>query len=250
MGHGDEVILAAHAAHHAAARERVRHRRAEQCDHHAGIHEARGAALQYAQLLVLAVELIDEPDAAHAKACAVTLRQLAQRRVEAPWAEEKAGMQHLSIAQAVAEAWREARAARGVRQVGRQPLPTRQAYASAVELDCIKEYSVMLQQGELVRRELRARAGLEQALENALIDALGDGAGRHEPLEREAVVYLAAQDAGTIELEQVIDEHLRGGEQARHERFLAAFLLGERCRTAHAERVARGAPGGVLLVPQ
>src|SRR5262249_29216697 len=127
MGHGDEVVLPAHAAHYAAARERVRHRRAEQCDHHAGIDQARAATLQYAQLLVLAVELIDEADAAHAKARAVTLRQLAQRSVEAAWAEEEAGVQHLSIAQCAAEARREARAARDVRQVGRQPLPARQA---------------------------------------------------------------------------------------------------------------------------
>src|SRR6516164_1306907 len=250
MGHGDEVVLAADAAHHAAARERVRHRRAEQCDHHAGIDEARGAALQDTQLLVRAVELIDETDAAHAKACAVTLRQLTQRSVEAAWAEEEAGMQHLSIAQAAAEAWREARAARGVRQVGRQPLPTRQAHASGVELDAIKEYSVMLQQGELVRLEVRPRAGLEQVLENARIDALADRSRRYEPLERQAVVHLAAQDAGTIELEQVIDEHLRGGEQARDERFLPAFLVDERGGTTPTKRGARGAPGGVLLVPQ
>src|SRR4029077_8372957 len=172
MGHGDEVVLTAHAAHHAAARERVRHRRAEQGDHHAGIDEARGAALQYAQLLVLAVELIDETDAAHTKACALTFRQLTQRSVEATWAEEEARMQHLSIAQPAAEAWREARAARGVRQVGRQPLPTRRANASGIDRNCIKEHSVMLQQGKLVPLESRARAGLEQALENALIDAL------------------------------------------------------------------------------
>src|SRR5580765_2919409 len=250
MGHGDKVVLAAHAAHHAAARERVRHRRAEQGDHHAGIDEARGAGLQYAQLLVLAVELIDETDAAHTEACALTFRQLTQRSVEAAWAEEEARMQHLSIAQPAAEAWREARTARGVREVRRQPLPTRQAYASAIELHGIKEYSVMLQQGELVLLESRARAGLEQALENALIDALGDRSGRHEPLERQAVVHLAAQHAGAVELEQVIDEHLRGGEQARHERVLATFRLDERRRGAPAERAARDAPGGVLLVPK
>jgi DNA polymerase II large subunit len=48
--HGHEVVLAAHAADHLAAFQRVAGRRAQQRHDHRGVHEARLAALRALQL--------------------------------------------------------------------------------------------------------------------------------------------------------------------------------------------------------
>ena len=107
----------------------------------------------------------------------------------------------------------------------------------------------MPQRGELARVEARARTGCGETLENALIETPVDAAAGEQPLERQAIVHLATQDAGAVQLEQVIDEHLRGGEQAGREGLSAAFFLEER-RVRLGESRARAAPAAVLLMAQ
>ena len=83
-----------------------------------------------AQLLVGAVQLVHERDAAHAELRALALRQLAQRGVEGARSEEEAGVQHLAVAQLAPETLGEARPAAGIAQVGLDPRPAAGADAA------------------------------------------------------------------------------------------------------------------------
>ncbi len=82
MCHRHEVVLAAHAGHHTAIVQRIRHRRTQRGGHHAGVEEARVPALQAFQCLVATVQLVDLADAAHADRAALVFRQRAQPFVE------------------------------------------------------------------------------------------------------------------------------------------------------------------------
>ena len=88
MRHRHEVVLAADAAHDSAVRERIGHRCAEPGDHHRRVDEARMAALRHLQFPLVAVQLVDEADAAHREqpalarpaCCAALRRSLSGRR--------------------------------------------------------------------------------------------------------------------------------------------------------------------------
>ncbi|KAG0755735.1 hypothetical protein G6F22_020517 [Rhizopus arrhizus] len=82
MCHRHEVVLAAHPGYHAAVIQRVRDRRTQCGGHHAGVEEARVAALQALQCFVAAVQLVDLADATHADRAAFVFRQRAQPFVE------------------------------------------------------------------------------------------------------------------------------------------------------------------------
>jgi len=82
MGHRHEVVLSAHAGHHAAVVQRIGHRRAQGSGHHAGVEEACMPALQAFQRFVAAIQLVDFADAAHADRPAFVFGQRAQPVVE------------------------------------------------------------------------------------------------------------------------------------------------------------------------
>src|SRR5437588_203500 len=123
-------------------------------------------------------------------------------------------------------------------------------HAPAAKLHVLAEYAVSFELRELRAAEHRTCARGGQGAESALIEPLAGASRAQQPLDEERLVHAAAQDPGTMELEQLIDEHLGAGVQTRRERRLAAGCGEEGRGVRRAERGERGAPGGVLLMPQ
>jgi len=97
MCHRHEVVLATHAGHHTSVVQRIRHGRAQCSGHHAGVEEARMAALQALQRLVAAIQLVDFADAAHADRTTFVFRQRAQPLVELRRAQVERAVQVLAL---------------------------------------------------------------------------------------------------------------------------------------------------------
>ena len=100
MRHRDEVVLSADAADHAAVLERVRSGGAEQGRDHAGVEEARVAALQGVEFLVAAVELVDVGYRAHREPGVLLAFEAAQPVVERLRAERERALEVVAAAQA------------------------------------------------------------------------------------------------------------------------------------------------------
>ena len=98
MRHGDEVVLAADARHHAAILERVGNRRTQGRHHHAGVEEAGVAALFALERFVAAVELVDVRHAGHADAAGLFGGHLAQPVVERVRAQVEGAIEPAAIA--------------------------------------------------------------------------------------------------------------------------------------------------------
>src|SRR5690606_41146529 len=93
MGLGDEVVLASHAAEHAAVLQLIGHTGAQQGHGEHRVDEARIATLQALERL-LAVQLVDVADTGHGKALPFGLVQLPQTAIETPWPEKESAMHH------------------------------------------------------------------------------------------------------------------------------------------------------------
>ena len=96
--HVDEVVLSAHAGHHAAVFQSVRDGGTERGDHHAGVEEAGVVALQAGERFMTALKFVDQADAAHADGTALVVRQVAQPLVERGRPQVERTMQVLAIA--------------------------------------------------------------------------------------------------------------------------------------------------------
>ena len=103
MGHGYEVVLTAHAAHHLAVVQAIGAGAAGQRDHHGGVEKPRIGALQGRELL-LTVELVDEHDARHGEFPAVFVVHPIQGFVEAPGPHEETAVHDGAAVQTRAQA--------------------------------------------------------------------------------------------------------------------------------------------------
>jgi hypothetical protein len=248
--HGDEVVLTTDPAHHPAALERIRDGRTEQRHHHRAVDAARRAPLQRPQFLVRTIELIDVAHAAHAELRPILLGELAQRGIKAARSEKEPRVQHLPVTQLSSEALGgDARAAGRVAQVRADPFPARRPQPPGAEFNLLAKHAVMPQIRELGFAQLRADPDAAQRWQDLCAKALRVP-GSQQPLQRQRIEGAAAQDAGAVQLEQLIDEHLAGREQTVRKGRLAAARADERGRIRGAERLEDCPPGAVLLVTQ
>src|SRR5207253_1674231 len=164
--------------------ELVGDRGPEERHHHGGVDEPRGAPLQDPQLLVGAVELVDEGHSPHAEQRPLGLGQLAQRRIESPRAEKEPRVQHLTVRESATEALeREPCTARGIGETGRDPLAAAGAYAPAAKLGVLAEPRVAFELRELRAAEHRTCARGGQGAESALIEPLAGASRAQQPLD-------------------------------------------------------------------
>ena len=159
-------------------------------------------------------------------------------------------MQHLSVTQLPSEALGgHARAAGRVAQIRPDPFPAGRAHASRTEFNLLAKHAVALKIGKLRFAQLRADTHAAQRRQDVGVKALRVSGGQ-QPLQRQRIVRPATQDAGAVQLEQLIDEHLAGGKQTLREGRLAAAGTDECCGIRGAECLEDFAPGAVLLVTQ
>ncbi len=97
MGHRHEVVLAAHARHHAPVFQRIGRGRTQRGGDHAGVEEAGMAALHALQGLIASVQLVDLADPAHADRAALVVGQVAQPLVELRRAQVERTVQVLAF---------------------------------------------------------------------------------------------------------------------------------------------------------
>src|SRR5207237_1518394 len=101
-----------------------------------------------------AVDLLYQVSSPHAEQRPLGLGHLAQRRIESPRAEKEPRVQHLTVRESATEALeREPCTARGIGEIGRDPLAAAGAYAPGGKLDVLAGHAVSFE-----LRELRAAA--------------------------------------------------------------------------------------------
>src|SRR5207244_13393233 len=121
-------------------------------------------------------------------------------------AQQDPRVPHVTVRESATEALEgEPCTARGIGEIGRDPLAAAGAYAPAAKLDVLAEHAVSFELRELRAAEHRTCARGGQGAESALIEPLAGASRAQQPLDQQRVVHAAAQDPGASERRPLID---------------------------------------------
>ncbi len=184
MRHGDEVVLAAHAAHHPPVGEAVGDRCPEERHHHADVDEARVVALTPRGRL-LAEEVVDVRYRGHQDLVALFRRQVVQRPVERGGPEEETAL-HDRAAVAIRAAAHHARLEERHEAPGEHLARGEEAFVEAPETALALDKVAVPFESQRARRFAELRAGLV-ALPQPVRDRISERADAE--LQRAAVLH-------------------------------------------------------------
>ena len=208
------------------------------------------ATLRHAQAPVLALQLVDEPDAAHGELAALRFRHVAQGRVEAARPEEEAAVQQHAAVQLPAGAVAQQFAARGrAAQRGERPGALGVDDAAILQPALAAEHAHAPQHLEIRARQRSAEAVRAECGQQPVVDLLAGILVEHL-LQARVRIDPPPQDAGAVQVEEAIDEHLRAGIQALLECAAAAYVQRRAEALGRVEELENVAELVVLLVPQ
>ncbi len=222
VGLADKVVLAAHAAEHAAVVELVGHRRAQQGDGEGGVDKARVPALGDAQCLA-AVQVVDLVDPGHIDLAAGLVVQFAQPLVERAGAEKEAAVHDDAAFQAIAQPGFQGLAGVRVVQVIGHAVVVGQPQAVAFHREAVAQHAEIGELLELFRAQWRGNMATPQQPVDQVQAGLALGVLQAFPLQADPVVHRAPDDSVVDQPQQAVGHHLAAAVQAQLETTVAAL---------------------------